>query len=429
MNHLNKQIAILTGHREKFLRTRPIASIVKTLGKLSSHWLDSKYSFRKKAVRKLVEKSKFSKEMAEALLDALFQELTTPKLFQLLKFEIGDPKVLDDFKKNPLTGFQHRAQGPKLITHIFSGNMPNPSIVSFILGMLVKSVNVGKLSRLDEGFFKIYLESLKNFDKKLASTNFLIDSNDRKALSEAMKSSNLVVAYGSDKNLKDIQKLVPARTPFVAYGHRVSFGFYTKEVLTPGNLTRLARDTARDVWMADQRGCLSPLAIFTQMGGKISVLNFAEALSRELTKLSKNKSVAVDFDRLARSRDLQNRYRLKQVAGESVRFWESDPKGRWSVFYDEKIRELTLSEGGQVIYVKAFRNTREVFGAISPLQKYLQSVSLETTPKHREALAAQLATLGVNRITRAGQMQSPPVTWHHDAKPNLAHWLTWTDLE
>ncbi len=408
---------------------RSTASIIKTLGALSSRWLNPQYPFRKKAVRKLVQKSRFSEAMAEALLDALFQELTAPKLTQLLKSEIGNPEVLDGFRKNPLTGVQHFAQGPKRITHIFSGNMPNPSITSFVLGMLVKSVNMGKLSSKDEGFLEIYLESLKSCDQKLAASNFLIDPKNRKALWEAMETSDLVVAYGSNANLKEIQKSVPAGTPFIAYGHRVSFGLFMKEALTPKNSSLLAKESARDIWMADQRGCLSPLVIFAQKGGKVSVLNFAEELAKALAKLSGNKPHTPPYDRVVRAQTNLNSYHMKQVAGEKVRFWGSSPRGVWGVFYDEKIQELALSQGGQEIYVKAFSRVEDVFKVISPLKKYLQAVALEAAPGHQKALATQLSSLGVNRITRAGRMQSPPITWHHDGKPNLAQWLTWTDLE
>ena len=66
-----------------------------------NNWLNHSDSFRKRAIQRLVSRSSYSVEMAEALIDALFSELTTPKLTGLLKAELGDPKVLDEFRPGP----------------------------------------------------------------------------------------------------------------------------------------------------------------------------------------------------------------------------------------------------------------------------------------------------------------------------------------
>jgi hypothetical protein len=404
-------------------------SVIKSLGGLSEKWLRPNFSFRKLAGRQLVEQSKFEEAMAGELIDSLFRELTAAKLLTLLKNEISNPKSLDDFQKNPISGHASYAQGPALITHIFSGNIPNPSVISFVLGMLVKSANIGKLSSKDQGFLEIYIESLKRHDRKLALTNLLLDPSDRQTLKTAIEQSNLVVGYGSNQRLREIQEIVPSRTSFIAYGHRVSFGLYAKEALTPKHIKSLARSTARDIWMADQRGCLSPLVIFAQKGGKVAVMDFAKGLAEALEMISEKNGRKPDFNRVVKAQNIQNRYQFKKISGQSAQFWLSSPKGLWGVYYDEKIKELVLSEGNQQIYVKAFSEFNEVFQVMAPLEKYLQAVSLEAPPNIRHTLARRLALLGVNRITRAGRMQTPPVTWHHDGKPNLAGWLTWTDLE
>src|SRR3990167_9069031 len=112
----------LLAYREKYLKNRKVYEIAQVLGALSKKWLRKNDPFRKKALRRLVQKSRFSEKMAAALLDALFRELTTPKLMRLLKSELRDPLVLDGFRRDPVSGGSHRAEGPRVITHIFSGN-------------------------------------------------------------------------------------------------------------------------------------------------------------------------------------------------------------------------------------------------------------------------------------------------------------------
>ena len=389
------EIDKLISTRERYLKDRTVHAVTVSLGKLSLRWLNKDYFFRKKAVRRLVERSHFSEHMAHALLDALFQELTQAKLWKLLCAELGDPRVLDEFRWDALTGKRQRARGPRVITHIFSGNVPNPAIVSFVLGMLVKSVNIGKVSRADEGFLDIYLDSLKSFDKKLAATNYILKpdsgAHGRALLHEYIRCSELVVAYGNDKSLEEIKNHVPAGRQWMGYGHRVSFGVYAKEVLKPENLATYAKKTARDIWVADQRGCLSPLEILIETGGELTVADFSGALARALERL----------------------YRMKA----------------WRIPAELGAAQLIGFGERKIISVRSVKNRQDILKNLKLFEKYLQAVSLEAGYARRQKIAECLSVMGVNRICRAGQMQRPPVAWHHEGKTNLASWVYWTDLE
>ena len=387
---MKTQIHDLLLCHEKYLEKRSVFSIVASLGKLSLRWLNKNYSFRKIAVHRLVGKSRYTESMAHQLLDALFHELTAAKLLRLLKAELKDPLALDRFRRDALTGKRQRARGPRVVTHIFSGNVPNPSIVSFILGMLIKSVNIGKVSSRDEGFLDIYLESLKSSDKNLAETNWLIDASDKRLTISAIAMSDLVVAYGNDVSLKEIRAHVPAAVPFMGYGHRTSFGIYAKEALTQKNLKTFAERTARDIWMMDQRGCLSPMEILIEAGGAVSLAGFSGALTKAIEGLF------------------------------AVKAWRL-PAGQAA--------HLIGFGGRKMIGVRPIKDLKEVSKIFMPFQKHLQSVSLEAGAERRKKTAERLSAMGVNRICRAGRMQRPPLTWHHDGKWNLAAWVNWTDLE
>ncbi len=430
MTALKNKITKLLFLRDRYLKTRPVYSIAFSLGKLSARWLDRHFSFRKKAVRRLMERSHFTERMASELLDSLFKELTAPKLMTLLKSELGNPRVLDGFEKNAFTGLRHRALGPRLICHIFSGNVPNPSIVSFILGMLVKSINAGKLSSEDAGFLDIYLESLKKFEPRLAKTNLLLDSRDKESAYFCLEASDLAVVYGSSNTVKSLRQRVSDKTAFFGYGHRVSFGIYTREALTKKRSRALAQKAARDIWMMDQRGCLSPLSIYLEKGGSVAPQEFGELLAQALRKLSLKGSFSHPaLFRTAGHELLKYRFRVSHLENRSARCWESRPRGQWLILYDENEKSLSLSSGGQAITLKAFRKIEEVLNAFSPLRNHLAAVALEAGPSRRHRIAERLSELGISRVCRAGIMQYPPVTWHHDGMPNLASWVRWTDLE
>ena len=287
-----------------------------------------------------------------------------------------------------------------------------------ILGMLVKSANSGKVASKDRGFLDIYLESLSKEDPRLARTNFLL--SDKISAIRTAALSGVVIAYGEDENLREIQKRLPAGIPFIAYGHRASFGLYTRETLRPS----LAKKAAKDASSVDQRGCLSPVTLFVEKKGKESAMRFTERLAEELKKHSSGDEKFLDLRSAAEHRRLRQRYLLKKVKGTPGRSFEA---GRWTVVYDESIRLEASS--GQTLFVKGFDDLRKVYSALATMRTYLQSAALEAPLLRRAEIAMTLAGLGINRVCRAGRMQCPPATWHHDGRTNFASWLRWTDLE
>jgi hypothetical protein len=405
-----------------------IRRTIDSLGGLSRKWLKKDFAFRRRAVERLEKGSGFSKKMAEALLDALFAELTAPKLRALLVSEIGDPALLDGFVSDARNGRWVRARGPENILHVFSSNIPGAAVTSFVLGLLAGSRNVGKLSRRDEGILETYLMSLKRHDRPLWKQCRLVSGGSRRqTLAEAQK-AGLVVAYGNDESLSQIRRMLPAKTPFVGYGHRVSLVLVFKEALVASSADRLAARAAYDLWMADQRGCLSPVLAFVEKGGRVSAFEFARKVARQMERLEMRDS-PVRRGLLHRGRQLafKDVFRLSALAGKKTRVWES-PSGRWAVGYDENI-SAEYSSGAQTLRVVGFGGSRALEPVLERFKGSLQAVAVEGSALRRKKTAERLAALGVSRVCRAGRMQTPPLGWHHDGRFNLADWLVWTDLE
>jgi len=396
------------------------------LGSLSVKWLRKDFSYRRRAIAQLVTRSGFSERMAEEMLDALFSALTVSKLWALLCSELGDPAVLEGFIKEARPDRFVRARGPHTILHIFPSNMPNAAVTSLVLGLLVKSRNILKVSRRDEGILALYLDSLKKHDAALWKSCKIIRGHAE--TKGAAREAGLVVAYGDDKSLEEIRKSVPAKTPFIGYGHRVSVALVMREAMSEA--VRLAKKTAYDVWMADQRGCLSPVLVFAQQGARVSPKDFARLVAVELERLEKSESSKprrslLDSFSAVRLRDS---IRIKALKGEKAGYWMSDKPGHWAVGYDES-KDVEFASGTQIIRVKGFKKLSDIEGILKKMSGSLQGASLECSPAKRRKLAEWLGSFGINRICRAGELQKPPVTWHHDGRLNLANWLTWIDLE
>ncbi len=369
----------------KIIKNESVLCIAKTLGELSLKWLKTSDPHRLRAVKRLVDRSGYTPKMAHAALDATFQELTESKLIRFLRSEIGDPLYLDGFLLNKKNGSLSYASGPKAILHIFSSNTPNASIWSLVMGLLVKSDNILKVSKQDSGVLEIYSETLKNFAPKLSRRIKFISSH-HSAVKPYLKTAQVIVCYGSDETIKRVRTDSSPDALFVGYGHRISFAVVLKEMLTEKNVSGLVKNLAVDTWMVDGRGCLTPAAIYAQSRGEVSPRKFEQLYRQELDRL-----------------------------------------------YRDGVANYKASSQHILSTLKArvceFNSIETVIRSFKPKKAYVQAVALEANAKDRQSIVRKLVDLGFNRICRAGQMQYPPITWHHDGRSNIASWLTWTDLK
>jgi len=392
---------------------RPVRVIAASLGRLSNRWMKRSFVFRQKAVLRLVRQAGYEEKMAHAQLDSLFSELSEKRLMALLRSELGDSRALDGFVRMTGTGRWRWASGPGILFHVFAGNVPNPAVWSFVFGMLLKSANLGKVSGRNPGILDLYLDSLAEEDARLAACNALISSRSDAAL--AASRSDAVIAYGTEVSLEAIRAHVPARVPFFAYGPKFSFGVVTRGGILSGGLERLARLCAEDVWMADQKGCLSPLVYFVYGGDRG---RFGGALADALSTLSKRKAKAPSWS-------LKNRIILEELKGARS---QTLTGGAWTVVLTREWAGFrNLPEYS--VTVVPFRRLSELARALSAFKGYLQCVSLGVSGREHQAVAKELSGLGINRFCSPGRMQRPPLFWPHDGHFNVLPLVEWSEIE
>jgi Acyl-CoA reductase (LuxC) len=63
---------------------------------------------------------------------------------------------------------------------------------------------------------------------------------------------------------------------------------------------------------------------------------------------------------------------------------------------------------------------------IAPIRRLISTIGL--FPINRELVHFGIR-LGAQRICRIGQMQHPPLTWHHDGWPALESFVRFVDIE
>lgn len=424
----------LKRNRAKYLATRSTASLVNAISAVAGEWLRPESSFRRLALERGPNELGFSSATLARGLDAFFRELTTEKLNALVATELGHGIRLDAMCSADQELRQMRAAmavGPEFLVHIAAGNIPSPTLMSMVLGLLARSGQFIKCATGASLLPRLFAHSLYEVEPKLGACLELAEWRGGSVhLEEALfAEANCVTATGSDKTLAAIRGRLPARARFLGYGHRVSFGFVSAPVLTGFHLPRVVQRAAADVTAWNQLGCLSPHVIYVEQGGEANGERFAELLAAELgeRELVEPRGL-VPPETAAAIASRRGVYEVRAAHSPDTRQWCSEGSTAWTVVF-EAASPFQLSCLNRFVYVKPVANLDEALQNADAVRDHVSTVGI-AVPEHTAGeVAAKLARWGATRVCPLGKMQEPPLGWRHDGRPVLADLVTWTDLE
>lgn len=423
----------LKRNREHYLATRSTASLINTLSAVATEWLQPQHSFRRLALERAAETG-FSRPTLARGLDAFFRELTTDKLNALIATELGHGLRLDSMCSTEHEARQMRAAlvtGPELIGHIAAGNLPGPTLMSMVLGLLARSAQFVKCATGTSLLPRLFAHSLYEVEPKLGACIELAEWRGGSAhLEEALfTEATCVTATGSDETLAAIQKRLPTRVKFLGYGHRVSFAYIAAPVLTGFYLSRIVQRAAADVTAWNQLGCLSPHVIYVEQGAEVNGEKLAELLAAELMERERmeprGEILTQEAAGIASRRGV---YEVRAAHSPDTRQWCSEGSTAWTVVFEADTR-FQLSCLNRFIYVKPVANLDEALHGADAVREHVSTIGIAVPEHTMGEVATKLARWGATRVCPLGRMQEPPLGWRHDGRPALADLVTWTDLE
>ena len=444
----------LKRNRQQYLAERTTDQIIRVLCDVGRDWLREDFEFRKRALagvqasacppdtlkRELqpgASPSPFPPATIARGLDSLFKQFTPENFRALLAQDLGDARRLDEFVA--VAGETRRAiaTGPEFLVHIASGNIPNPTIMSIALGLLMRSAQFVKCGSGAAFLPRLFAHSLYDADRKLGSCLELAEwRGGNAALEEILfAEANCVTATGSDETLVSVRAKLPVNVRFIGYGHQVSFGFIAQEAWSGGRARDVIAAVGDDVIAWNQLGCLSPHVIYVENGGEVSPENFGERLAEELERRESTEprgSVPTQIAAGIASRrniyEVRAAHSARDPQADKTLLWQSKESTAWTVVYEADPR-FAMSCLHRFVYVKAVRNLAEALRGADAVRGHVSTVGVAADEKRSGQLAMELARWGVTRVCPVGQMQNPPLTWRHDGRPALGDLVTWTDLE
>jgi len=352
----------------------------------------------------------------------------------LLVQELGHPQRLDAMKANEEELKQDRASlvlGPELLVHFAGGALPNPTLMSIVLGLLTRSAQFVKCASGQSFIPRMFAHSLYETEPKLGACLEIAEwkGGTERLEQELFEHTDCLTATGSDETLAAIQRRLPARARFLGYGHRVSFGYVASEMLSGSLLKKTVAHAAQDVIAWNQLGCLSPHLFYVETGGAITALEFAEMLAAELEAREqthpRGELPSVDAAPIASRRSF---YEVRAAHSPETKIWCSPGATAWTVVFESDPR-FQSSCLNRFVYVKEINEPAEALRAADDFRGKVSTVGLAAPENRAPELANQLARWGVTRVCPLGKMQNPPLTWRHDGRPALGDMVTWTEWE
>jgi hypothetical protein len=201
----------------------------------------------------------------------------------------------------------------------------------------------------------------------------------------------------------------------VAQGPGLGAAIVAKEALARGDhAAALARGLALDVAAYDQRGCMSPHAIWVERGGTVTPRAFAEQLASELETLQRE----LPRGPLLLS-DASAQLSWRGVSTLRGELFEGDG---YAVSYEESA-PLRVSPGQRNVQVIAVDQVREACDRLATLGVHLKCLAIAGLDARRLTLAPRLAP----RLCMPGSMQTPSLQALQDGVPAWEGFVRWLD--
>ena len=418
--------AHLRGPGRQALRALRVQDIIEAIDATIHVLLDPASEEHRTLLDWLPRVTGFSAEMVRVNLNATLRTYRAPQLQRFIAEDFGSAEMLDGFMPRPTGGLTH-AEGASLLSHVWAGNVPGLPLWSLVSGLLVKSGNLGKVSAGEPVLASVFAQTLARVSPVLGDAVAVLwwDRQNQALAQTAWAASEVVLAFGGDAALAELQQQMPPGVRFLPHGHKISFGAVGREALSATRAPRIARLAAEDVVRHEQQGCYSPQVFYVERGGQVTPQEWAERLAAELQQLG-TRFVCPQPSLAEAAQIAQWRSQFEWDAQVTL---IGQPEHSWCVVCHTEPIALApgpLQRCVQVVAIDALENLPQ---RVQGRRHHLQSVGLAVAPERLQPLALRLAECGVTRLCALGQMPLPAAGWHNDGRPSLLDLVNLIDLE
>src|SRR5262249_15288725 len=228
------------------LRSRPVADTIDALVAAAARWREDR-----DVAEGLAASARLSPPVIAAGIDFAEEAIDASTLAGLAEREWG-----------PGATSKPRPGGPELVAHVLASNVPALALPAIALGCLAGAAVVVKSGRRDSISAPALQPALPPVDPGPPATALPAHwpGGDAPREDDVLARADVVVVTGGPVALRALAPRL--RRAVVEHGPRVSAAVVARRALTDG--AAVAEALALDVAMHDQRGCLSPHAVWVE---------------------------------------------------------------------------------------------------------------------------------------------------------------------
>lgn len=315
---------------------------------------------------------------------------------------------------------------PRLATLILAGNVFTAAVRPILLAFLAGAPVVCKSSSRSDRFPLLFADALHQVDPAVAAALAVVTfPGGTTALEDPLLDrSDAVLVYGSDATVQALRHRLPAHVRLLAHGHGVGAGYVPAAVLHDPDLSaQAAASLALDVAAYDQRGCLSPQAVWVEGGGAWGDgRRFAQKVQEGLERWQHHLPLGPISDEVAAA---QSQWKgVLQATGDLFRgeggnvAWAENPAVPAQ-------GGLPWGPGHRNLLVLPCDGPEDLARHLAPLGTHLKALGAAGGPEILQQVAKALPPPLCPRLTPLGQMQTPPLATPDDGAPPFEGLLRW----
>jgi Acyl-CoA reductase (LuxC) len=293
-----------------------------------------------------------------------------------------------------------RVRPGRLCAVVLSGNVFTAVLRAALWPLLLGWPVLAKASSRDDTLPQLLAQALTESDPRLGSAFAAVTfaADQAAALAALLAHADAVSVFGSDATVAAVRAQLRADAAFQGHGHGLGAAFVGGAALQGEAVARAAAQAfADDVAAYDQRGCMSPHAVWVEAGAPVSPEGFGRLLHEALGALAARLPRGpLPFEAAAQELSYRG---VAAVVG-TLR------EGASHAVAVEEHGVLRVSPGHRNVQVLSTAGPAALCAALAPLGVHLKCLGVAGIAP--EDLLAGLPPRLAPRICPLGHMQRPP---------------------
>lgn len=387
---------------QKWLREQPVDGLIGLIDLAAKRWLaEPKYQVLK--------------DKGLLFLSTWCAENNLRKVAQLgLRGNVGYADgwlAMPDSEKHMM-----RANARGLVCHWLAGNVQILGLFALVQAILTKNCNLLKVSKNDEGVFRLLLTAFEGLMYACADGRVIKGDDLLRTIAvvyfprtadevarEMSASADVRIAWGGREAVETVAGY-PSRydAETVIFGPKLSMALIAREDLQDEQEARkLARRVAVDVSIFDQTGCASPHNVYVERNGVVSPEQFCELLTEAMRKTELQiPKPAMSAEQVSAIHSIRSVYDFcgKVYGSETMSY---------TILLDEDLK-AHKPVYSRVIFVHVVDDIND---ALAFVNEDIQTIGISNASERMQLFASSAAVRGAMRFPLIGRMLNFEMPW------------------